>query len=247
MELKVLTLNFWLLPQPLSIDNEKRIEKFLSFVKKEDPDIIFLQEVWLKSYLKYLKKGLKNYFIYHGRNRFYSPYNKSGLVTFSKIKAEKSKLNIFPQRIKFNIVESIAKKGFLKTKIKLGNKEISLINTHFYWPLTKKQEEIDVEQLNFIKEKTKGENIVLGGDLNMDIKKFDESNDNYFNRDDEKTFTYAYHNKYVRRQLHMAEQINRKIDYILARSDNEVKINAKVVNPIIVSDHFPLVGKVKIM
>lgn len=243
MELTTLNLNFWLLPRPFSADNKQRMNRFLELVRKTDPDIITLQEVWLKKYVRYLRKRLKDYHCYCSKNKF---YNKSGLVTFSKIKAEFAKLKIFPQKTGFNIIEKLAKKGYLKTDFNINGKKISLINTHFYFPLTRKEEKIDEEQFELLKEITEGGHFIIAGDLNTPLEKLKIINNNVFEIDNEEKHTYATHNKYVRKQLQNPRNLNRKIDHILTRSNSPMKIAAKVINPILISDHFPLLGKITI-
>jgi len=47
--MKILSLNCWLLPPPFSSENKNRLSRIVNLIKKHNPDVIALQEVWLKN------------------------------------------------------------------------------------------------------------------------------------------------------------------------------------------------------
>ena len=62
--MKLTSINFWGLPWPLSVQKRDRIGKLISFIRKNEFDIICLQEIWKTKDLNLLKTRLKEYYFY---------------------------------------------------------------------------------------------------------------------------------------------------------------------------------------
>lgn len=162
-EIKVFSLNTWMLPLGISADNNERFEKIIEHIKEEDYDIICLQEVWGNNYLKKLEE--LEYNTYYKNNKF---FNSGGLVILSKEKGEFTK-NSF--KTNSNIIEKIAGKGYLL----LETKNFTVVNTH----LDAYDKKISIKQFEEIK-KLSQEKIILCGDFNLEKKRIKKQNIQYF-------------------------------------------------------------------
>ena len=164
MNFKLFNLNCWLLPAPFSVDNTKRLRQIISFIKKFEPDIITLQEVWLQKYVKILINKLPEYKIYSSAAIF----NRGGLVTGLKILHLSCKKETFPITIKHNPIERLAKKGY--HIITLAN-NVQIINTQLYMS-NSAERYITKAQFYELQKQSENKRVILCGDLGIDDKEF---------------------------------------------------------------------------
>ena len=242
MELKVLTQNLWLLPFPLSIHNKERLTKFIKVVKKIKPDIIALQEVWLNSHIEYLKNHLKTYHLTVFNNKL---FNRSGLVTLSKIKPISSSVHHFNTRKLHSLIEKTVHKGFQKIILPVKNQALTLINCHLYHEITQKRTQIIKKQFKELKKLLKNKEALILGDLNMCWKTFLKLNKQFFLHGNSDDHTRTSSNYYQNVRFNRFMDTNKKEDYILFRSLKKTPvIKTKVIKTPIISDHHAVVGEI---
>jgi len=232
--LKILDGNLWGLPQPFSVDKGRRLDTFLSLVHKYDPDIVCLQEVWLKKDLRKIRESLKEYDMYTSDKG--TIYNYSGLAVFSKYSVAQSEFHKFDNPNK-NLVESLSNKGYLK--ITLAGTDINIIDTHLYSPRDSSERNIAYSQFEIVKNAAKGGIEILVGDFNMPKKDIDRLNDGQFMIEKDTTYTYNPENRYVHLGANAStKDKGSKIDYIMMKADNK---NSSIASELIktpVSDHY---------
>ncbi|MFH1174864.1 MAG: endonuclease/exonuclease/phosphatase family protein [archaeon] len=78
--IRLLTLNTWLLPFPLALDRKLRLQRTLALIRRLKPDIICLQEVWLGTDVKKIRRALSTYYAHAPDCLF----NRSGMMFFSR-------------------------------------------------------------------------------------------------------------------------------------------------------------------
>src|SRR3989344_6744442 len=128
--MKIITLNCFL--PPWSFNRNIRLPFIVKALVQENPDIIFLQEVFFKSDAKYLienllKQGYADYF-----------YSKS-LLTISKYPFTSKKYQDFKHPLYFNpifflikILNSIYGKGYQVLELVISEQPIVLVNIHLF-------------------------------------------------------------------------------------------------------------------
>ncbi|KAK6023553.1 endonuclease/exonuclease/phosphatase family protein [Ostertagia ostertagi] len=85
VELRVLTLNVWCLPQPWPIgskDRKFRLKKLADAILEEKYDIVGLQEIWSNTDYIEMAERLSSCFRYH--HYFHSGFTGSGVCVFSR-------------------------------------------------------------------------------------------------------------------------------------------------------------------
>lgn len=212
--MKIFNLNCWLLPPPFSKDNRKRLRRIIKIMKRVNPDIIALQEVWLHKYVGIIKKEMKEYQFFHSKHFL---FNKSGLITGTKIKAKHANLKFFPITKNHNLREQIGKKGV--HVIALSDK-MCFINTQLYAPNNKKEKRITFSQFKFIQGLNGFEKTILVGDLNIDERELELVNN---------SFDHA-----KKRETHKERRV---IDFILKSKNFKAKIVSEIIKKPVVSDH----------
>ena len=166
-EFKIITANLMLFPPPLADSQAEKIRLFAEVVRRYNPDLIFVQEVWDNHSIIVLADEFSDY------NLTFSPasvYNRSGLVLFSRPRIISSDFIMYPVQIHHNLEELLAQKGALIVNIRNGMEVYSLINTHLYSaPLTTRYRPNPRQfkfLLDYMKSKSKF-NTILAGDLNL--------------------------------------------------------------------------------
>lgn len=170
--IKLLTWNIQILPH-----FTKSLEKLEEII--QNYDVIILQEfytnLWIdkKSWLEKFCKKYKYNIVIHNKISFKRlKFLDSGLVTLSKFKIIESNNHYFKDSCN---IDSFCNKGFLYTKIKIGEKYINLYNLHaqaFYDTNLKYNIEISIKQIKQIKKEINLNNkfIIIGGDFNLNSK-----------------------------------------------------------------------------
>ncbi len=229
MNLKIFNLNCWLLPG-ISKHNNKRLKLIIKTIKKIDPDIVALQEVWLNKHVKIIESELKEYSFIKSKSRV---FNKTGLLTGVKIKKQKHKIKSFPITNKHSFIERIAKKGFHIIQI---SQNLFFVNTQLYAPTNIKEKSITFEQFNCIQKEIMDKKIILVGDLNI-IKKDLIKLNKIFNCDCDDENTLSINNPYV-------VESNKKVDYVLLTKNNNLNISTKTLTNPILSDHYFILASI---
>ncbi len=238
MELKIFNLNCWLLPPPFSAENNERIRKIINLIKKHNPDIITLQEVWLKKYAKKIRNGLEGYLFFQSRSNI---FNKSGLLFGTKLKPISFTEDYFPVEKIHSIHEKIGKKGYQIAEIRPG---FYVMNTQLYAPEKKGEIEISISQFRILEKISRDKRTILSGDLNIHDNLFVKMN-KAFKYTPIGKFTVSLKNKYANMRFNRPHHANKTIDYIIGTKKMH-HVKTKVVNPIQVSDHYAMIGKFKI-
>jgi len=235
MKLSILNLNCWLLPPPFSVHNKERLNELIRLIKKLNPDIVTLQEIWLNKHIRFLKENLNEYHITSSKTKF---YNQSGLVTLTKSKPLSTKIYFF-EPVRSNIAEVIGKKGYLIVDVPLPKSKLSIINTHLYTPLLSSGKKYPERQFEIIKKITGNREFLVAGDFNIDLANFTRINRNHFKQKCGKEDTLRSTNLYSYRRLNrLWREKNKKIDYILLRTNKKASLKTRVIKNPIISNHF---------
>jgi len=171
MKMKVLTINIW-----RYYEWEERKEKLINFLKEQNADIVFLQEVAYDERLKdkwanqieEINKQVKYSYSAFGELREMKKWHDKpidwimycGLGILSKYPIKYSEVIILPP------VEKDKKSGFMHIVIETPKGDLNLINVHF--------ENTDAGSKEHLKEtlewcKNKGIKPIIAGDFNMQV------------------------------------------------------------------------------
>ena len=170
--MKILTFNTCLLPEYLNIFNPTykskenniiRTLKIHKLIKKLDPDIIFLQEIYDQNIFKILinlfkKDGYKFSHI-NDKNKFVI----NGIVTLSKFEILETEFINYESES----IDIFAYRGLLINKIKYNDKIINLINVHLQNKDTSTKNNLyQIEKLMEYLKTNNQELFICGGDFN---------------------------------------------------------------------------------
>ena len=243
MDLKVLTTNIW-----RYYEWEKRKEKLINFLKKENADIVFLQEV---AHDERLKHKWKNQIQEINEQTNYSnsafmklnemkkwhkkPINwimNYGFGILSKYPIENSEVIILP------IIEKNKKFGFMHSAIKTPKGKIHLINVHF--ENTNKGSKEHLKQTLKWCKKRKIEPIIAG-DFNI---KLTEELIKLTKKDYEISYLFKPYKSFMPTEFsHDKNPIT--LDYIISHKNKFKMIEVNCIcNDI--SDHNPVISKLQI-
>lgn len=249
--IKILDLNTWMLPWPFSKDNKKRLDLLVGLIKELKPDIVSLQEVWLKKYVHWLKKNLSGFYLFSGDTKA-GVFNKSGLVILSKFNLIDKKRFTFRENKKFNIIEKIADKGNLQMNFICENKKITFINFQLYNAVKENEKDIIGNQFKKLTEIIKKPDVhsqdlvILAGDLNLSFKEFEEINNGLFLYSHNHTFTFSKSDLYTKSRLNpwLCNKYY-KNDFVLVWPRKEgIFLNSRVIKKPLLSDHYAIFSEV---
>ncbi len=172
--MKVLTLNTWLIPW--ETDYKVRREKLVEYLKKEDFDVINLQEVWFTRDVKFITESLPKYSASYAHNKV---FNHSGLLTLTKNKVSRFTMNFYSfskqeqmiKNMKNTVQELWIRRGFMIVETNVKGKKVSILNTHLVnWelPWAKKVNIETTKELQSLMIKKK--RAILTGDFNLEVK-----------------------------------------------------------------------------
>lgn len=233
--LTVFNLNCWLMPPPISVDNEKRLKKIIQMIGEYHPDFITLQEVWLQKYVALFRKELPAYTFTASSGNF---FNQSGLVTgvFGQDKfAEKHVFDITP---KHSLIEKWGGKGCHI----YSHNDFQIVNTHLYNAMSKEEKLIPASQLKCIERYISTTNTVLCGDLNIEEKAFIKRN-TLFDYQPLGSFTLLVYNPYANLRFNET-QYSKIIDYVVPTKNSGLRVETMVIDEPAVSDHCPMFAEV---
>ena len=141
--MKIITLNCWL--PPWSLDRKERLPFIFSALQQENPDIVFLQEVFLKQDAAYLLEKFKGI----GLRESFRSKELLFLSKYPIISAEQRKLNSWGSFLLFGFLERQLKNVYQIAKVKIDNELITFVNLHLLGPYrdTKKYQKTREEQI----------------------------------------------------------------------------------------------------
>ncbi len=239
MELKILSLNCWLLPPPFSVNNKKRLSQIINLIKGNSPKIIALQEVWSSKNVEKIKYSLKEYFFIKSSSTL---FNKSGLLTGYLKNISHFEINHFPITKKYNLLEKVVGKGYHVLGL---SDNLFFVNTHLYNPINSSEKSINKLQFKTLQRLKPSKELIIVGDLNLnegDLIKLNKR----FNYDNSHGFTVSSSNKLTKTGFNKFGDSDLKIDYHLATKKISNSIVTKCVKKPIVSDHYMLISNIKI-
>ncbi|XOU94304.1 MAG: endonuclease/exonuclease/phosphatase family protein [Candidatus Kerfeldbacteria bacterium] len=239
MNLIIASINFWGLPWPLSINKNKRLNNLIAIIKQYDFDVVAMQEMWLTYDINKIKKFLPSYHVTTVNNTF---FNFSGLVTLTKLKVNNKAFLPFTKLGLHK--EFFTKKGLLSTEIKINNQAIKILNTHLFFPRSKKQDKtlnLQLSQLN----KYLGNNpTILSGDFNTKYSLLNLK-PNYKNISNIDGVSLDINNKFSTRGLNIINEDVICPDIIIANFNVSIVRNQILKKPII-SDHYMTTSEINI-
>jgi endonuclease/exonuclease/phosphatase family metal-dependent hydrolase len=240
--LKIFSLNCWLLPFPISVHNHNRLMRIIFLIRHHHPDIIALQEVWLKRYVKLIEKELPEYYFIKSDSGI---YNKSGLVTGLLKKYQSSckfsKIHFFPIIKNYSLSEKLARKGYHIMKF---YPDIFMINTHLYAPQNASHEHIVKSQFRLLEKFSKSKKCIIAGDLNLKEENMMKLNTVYCL--DPSDLTASNINPYFNILFNRPIIASKRIDYILKTRNSRLHLSTRCLNSPIVSDHRVLLCDIKV-
>jgi len=150
----------------------ERADSIAEFLYNSNVDILVLQELFHWKSKKIISKKLKHKYPYKTKKGPVSFLGiSSGVMIYSKIPIIKEK------RISFNFgigTDKMAKKGAVRTTMKINNKTIHTIGTHMQAGKGKKRNKIRRQQIRQIKSLVKNldtnDLIIYAGDFNLHYK-----------------------------------------------------------------------------
>ena len=164
--LKILSWNVFLRPSILKDRQLERIDAITQHLIHKDADILILQEVFHKKSKKILFQNLSNNYPFHtkeGKKSFWGI--SSGVYIFCKDSILSEKHIVFNSG---SGADALAKKGAVKIRIKLKNKEVSVVGTHLQAGEGLKKNLIRKKQLEQIaKLNNEDSTIIFAGDFNI--------------------------------------------------------------------------------
>lgn len=229
----------WLLPWPFSIDKQQRIEGLVRLIKIHQPDVVHLQEVWLNSDKAKIIKALPDYFALSAKNWL---YNKSGLVTLTKIKPIASRSYFFKKNKNYNIQERLANKGWLHCRVQFAGQLLNFINLHLYDPQHTENLYIVDGQFKKLKKFCSTGDYLLAGDFNLADYELAKLNEDFFEIEKDKAWTLDEASPYSQSRFNKKGRVNMKADYFLSRAQTakiEIAEFLLIKEPAI-SNHYPI-------
>lgn len=240
-KLKILSINLWGVPYPFSRNLKDRIKSTINFIKKENYDIIFIQECWFKTQIRKLKQGLPNYYFTSSEKGLVM--NKSGLLILTKQKPTKKYFFKFKNHLFFTRPdEFFALKGVLVTEINVGKNKINFLNTHLFSRSDEKHNPVSKEQLKTLNEVIDMfSSVVTVGDLNInkhEFRKWVNPSYKYFESKIPGLNKKNPYRKYT--PVHFNKDGDTVSHVFVKTNPIKTKIKTKVLDDVFLSDHQPL-------
>ena len=234
--MKIITFNCFL--TPWSLDRNKRLPFIFSALLKENPDIIFLQEVFLKKDATYLVEKFN-------KIGFRESIHSKDLLFLSKypiISCEQRKLNNWVHFFSLSTVERLLKDVYQIIKVKVNNETITCINLHLLEPYrdTSIYQKTRAGQITEICENvsTEQNKIVMAGDFNFGMHTSPyEIVTEHFNFTDPLNHitasTFSMSNSNIQKstfvQNLVPKVIGQRIDHIFIRGFDQKKTSGEIV------------------
>ena len=258
-EVDIFSLNAWQIAEPLTLDGDKRFDLLFEYLHREEPDIIFLQEIWRRRDIVRLVTELGNQYNIGVRPNFL--FNRGGLVILSRTELSnvtREKYDIPFQILKPYIVERVAGKGYMYADTEMASHTVRLINTHLHEVPTLQNgglhKEIAVAELSEVLQFGMQSDLsIIAGDFNLgpDILThvIEEVGGNYAFLSDGYTINKAT-NPYQKTGMNLLRYDKQKrIDFVLVGGRCQELISVvreSVVVDLIASDHYGLQAQVQV-
>ena len=226
-----------MLPFSLSPDNDPRLNEIISEIKKANPDVIALQEIWLNSSVEKITRELSDYSFISGTKTFFNKINKGGLVTGIRGKKILATNHTFAPIGGSSWVENLGGKGY---QILLLPKNVRFVNTHLYAPTNKAEENITKTQFRLLSDLLRKRGGILAGDLNIEESDFLRTN-RLFQYNFTHKFTLSKTNRYANSMFNHTP-VSKKVDYVVGTGG--IDVTEKILTDVENSDHFGLTGKI---
>lgn len=264
MKIKFLTLNIY---------NGNFLAECISFLKKEDPDIFVLQEVYKggfseqdKKYrsLEIIRDDFKNYYFYYSPEYFKrvdSIKIESGNVIFSKFPIKEKNTEFYAgeyrERKEENESEFLTCGRNLQAVIlRITDRSINIFNTHGIWGFDGKDSPQRLKMSKVITDQIKAKNkVILAGDFNLNpstaaVKNIERHLRNVFANSLKSTFNLKLKAEGLKRGLYHIKKADLEsfavsaVDMIFVTPN--IKVLKKYQLKADVSDHYPLVAELEI-
>lgn len=228
----------------LNIEFNKHLDLILPFFRKENADVLLLQEV-LEENLEFLHKNLQMDYIFIPlcRVKFSDAVKTLGIATFSKIRIIKSKtLHFLGNPKKVPLIDRTEpekmNRVILVTWISKNSQEFCLINTHFTWAPDggpNFRQRVDLDKL--LKLLIPLEKFVLAGDFNAPRgREIFDTLAKYYKDNIPQNVTTT-----IDKNLHVAGDLQLVIDGLFTTKSYNTE-NIRVVGG--VSDHCAIIGTI---
>lgn len=232
MQLKLASINFWGLAWPWTMHKQKRLNSLVEFVKKENFDIVCLQEIWRSKDAKKILSGLSEYNYYIEAKRMKNP---SGLVILSKFPLGEGSYLPFGT---VDYEEVVFRKGMLIADcIFPSGESVRIINTHLYTTLRPLNSRIWSRQIAELYSALNNNRTIVFGDFNYHYPNFPFPELNILTPTE--CATRNTENYYNKKMFNRFSRVNMVCDLILANFEAMIISNEIVKEPLI-SDHYPV-------
>ena len=240
MIIKIFNLNAWLVPYPYSRERKSRFEKLILTINTLKPDIVTLQELSDKKYIRFLKNEFPKYSVTSPGGKL---FNRSSLVTLSKNKPINTTFIPYKNPKDIDIKMKLVKRGVLVTEFN----DYFIYNTILYpegWNV-----KYSLDDLNILKKSIDSDKICfVSADLNLRLKDFEKGNKGFFSFVEDTDNTFSYLNHYVYKWWDKNVKAAKKIDYILVKNPTKKKIfyKSRLIKKPLLSDHYGIYTQVEI-
>ncbi len=177
--MKIISLNIWDVPFWFSVKRQERIPRLGEFFKKQNAEVICLQESFDVKHRNNLHNYLgKKFYLAsesdtNGKTRRVLLFKRfdltGGLVTFSKLPAKKSCFVPYRRFIDMMFAEYIGRKGVLETVVETPKGPLMVMNTHFHSGGTSIDHYVRLKQLRQLLKAAKAVKnmpVIIAGDFN---------------------------------------------------------------------------------
>lgn len=242
--LRLLSLNTWLLPPPLAPLVPERVARLRDLLRRLDPDVVALQEVWRCEELRALVAALPGFHWAASGNEF---YNRGGLLLLSRWPLAAVTFTPFPVTPRHSAVELAGGKGMLRARLHTPAGPLDIIDTHLYAATSEAEQDLVEAQFLLLRETARAASapLVVAGDLNLRWPRFCALNDGVLCTDGSTGGTTARANAPAEILADVARP-QHKIDYVLLRlpAAHRAAWQVRVLRTPRVSDHLPLLAQI---
>ncbi len=243
MNIALISANMWLLPPPFSSENKKRIDVFARMISEHKVDFVCLQEVWLNTYVEYIRNTFSSYYFIGSKDVL---FNKTGLLILSKHEPLHFEKYSFKYMWEAASYDSLARKGWLFGQFKIKGTKVDLLNIQLNCPVNKRQFRAWEKQYGEVRRfvNQRNGNLIVVGDLNGTCTELLQ-NSATIKSESEGIKSFSRSNPYNRKGFHkltwMYSNYDLDIDYVMLfpRKDTN-HITKKLILEPLVSDHYPI-------
>ncbi len=245
--LTILNGNLWMLPGTLAIDQQERIDRFVTYARQLMPHVITLQEIWTKNQVTYLKRRFPEYQLFASGSR--KPFNEAGLVTLTRIPSDSVTFSVFDVGRGASPLEQRAQKGYLTVRLETATFKACVINTHLYSPGSPREHALVADQFETLKRFSTGGSYFIVGDLNLAQPAFDRLNDSFFLTEEDTSHTVTPGNRYrsfgvnASRRMKSLKSDRMLIPQALAW---RFTLQSMLIREPVVSDHYLLAYRIEL-